>query len=35
MTLRQGIVITCLFSFLGAVLLGSHVMKTVGKGFVP
>jgi len=35
MTLRQGIVITCLFSFLGAVLLGSRVIKTLGKGIVP
>lgn len=35
MTLRQGIVITCLFSFLGAIILGSRVMKTIGKGIVP
>jgi PiT family inorganic phosphate transporter len=35
MTLRQGIVITCVFSFLGCILLGSHVIKTVGKGIVP
>ena len=35
MSLRQGIVITCIFSFLGALLLGSHVIKTVGKGIVP
>ena len=35
MTLRQGIIITCLFSFLGAVLLGSKVIKTIGKGIVP
>jgi len=35
MTLRQGIVITCSCSLLGAILLGSHVIKTVGKGIVP
>lgn len=35
MTVRQGIIITCIFSFLGAILLGSRVIKTVGKGIVP
>lgn len=35
MTVRQGIIITCIFSLLGAVLLGSRVIKTVGKGIVP
>jgi PiT family inorganic phosphate transporter len=35
MTVRQGVIITCLFSFLGALLLGSHVIKTIGKGIVP
>lgn len=35
MTVRQGIMITCTFSFLGAILLGSRVMKTVGKVIVP
>lgn len=35
MTVRQGIIITCLFSFLGAILLGSRVIKTIGKGIVP
>lgn len=35
MTIRQGIIITCLFSLLGALLLGSNVIKTVGKGIVP
>lgn len=35
MTVRQGVIITCLFSFLGALLLGSKVIKTVGKGIVP
>lgn len=35
MSVRQGIIITCIFSLLGALLLGSRVMKTVGKGIVP
>lgn len=35
MTVRQGIFITCLFSFLGAIFLGSKVIKTIGKGIVP
>jgi len=35
MTLRQGIMITCVFSFLGALLLGARVIKTIGKGIVP
>ncbi|MCM8771197.1 MAG: anion permease [Candidatus Omnitrophica bacterium] len=35
MTVRQGIIITCVFSFLGALFLGSRVIKTVGKGIVP
>ncbi|MCM8783970.1 MAG: anion permease [Candidatus Omnitrophica bacterium] len=35
MTIKQGIFITCLFSFLGALLLGSRVVKTIGKGIVP
>ena len=35
MTVNQGIFVTCVFSFLGAVLLGSKVIKTVGKGIVP
>ena len=35
MTVKQGIFITCLFSLFGALLLGSHVIKTVGKGIVP
>ncbi|MFH1406878.1 MAG: inorganic phosphate transporter [Candidatus Omnitrophota bacterium] len=35
MTVKQGIIITCVFSLLGALLLGSHVIKTVGKGIVP
>lgn len=35
MTVRQGIIITCIFSFLGAVFLGARVIKTIGKGIVP
>ena len=35
MTIKQAIFITCVFSFLGAVFLGHHVMKTIGKGIVP
>lgn len=35
MSVRQGIIVTCIFSFLGAVLLGSKVIKTIGKGIVP
>lgn len=35
MTPRQGVIITCVFSFLGALLLGSKVIKTIGKGIVP
>jgi len=35
MSLKEGIIITCLFSFLGALLFGSRVIKTVGKGVVP
>ncbi|MFC1658018.1 anion permease [Candidatus Omnitrophota bacterium] len=35
MTLREGIIITCAFSFLGALIFGSRVIKTVGKGVVP
>lgn len=35
MTVRQGVIVTCLFSFLGAVFLGSRVIKTIGKGIVP
>lgn len=35
MTLKQGIIITCVFGFLGAMLLGSRVIKTIGKGIVP
>jgi len=35
MTVWQGIIITCFFSFLGAFFLGSKVIKTIGKGIVP
>jgi len=34
-TLRQAIVLICIFGFLGAFLQGSHVVKTIGKGIVP
>ncbi len=35
MSLKEGIIITIVFSFLGAVLFGGNVIKTVGKGIVP
>ncbi|RKY31954.1 MAG: inorganic phosphate transporter [Candidatus Omnitrophota bacterium] len=35
MKLKHGIIITCVFSLLGAILLGSNVIKTIGKGVVP
>ncbi len=35
MTINQAILITCVFSFLGAILMGHNVIKTVGKGIVP
>ncbi|HRR95825.1 MAG TPA: inorganic phosphate transporter [Candidatus Ratteibacteria bacterium] len=35
MKLRDGIIITCVFSFLGSILLGHKVIKTIGKGVVP
>ncbi|MCM8781911.1 MAG: anion permease [Candidatus Omnitrophica bacterium] len=35
MSVGQGIIITCVFSFLGALLLGGNVIKTIGKGIVP
>ncbi|MCM8771597.1 MAG: anion permease [Candidatus Omnitrophica bacterium] len=35
MKVREGIIITIFFSFLGAILLGSNVIKTIGKGVVP
>lgn len=35
MPMRDGIIITCLFSFLGAIFLGSRVIKTIGKGIAP
>ncbi|MCM8770100.1 MAG: anion permease [Candidatus Omnitrophica bacterium] len=35
MPLKTGIIITCVFSFLGAVFLGGQVIKTIGKGIVP
>jgi len=35
MTIKEAIIVTCVFSFLGALLLGHRVIKTVGKGIVP
>lgn len=35
LTLRQAIVLICIFGFLGAFLQGSYVTKTIGKGIVP
>jgi len=35
LTLRQAIVLICVFGFLGAFLQGSYVVKTIGKGIVP
>lgn len=34
-TLRQAVVLVGVFGFLGAVLLGDRVIKTIGKGIVP
>ncbi len=35
MTIKEGIILTAIFSALGAVFFGSNVIKTVGKGIVP
>jgi len=35
LTLKQAIILICIFGFLGAALQGSHVAKTIGKGIVP
>ncbi|MDI9643853.1 MAG: inorganic phosphate transporter [Candidatus Verstraetearchaeota archaeon] len=35
MTMKRALVAFCIFAFLGAVLQGSMVIKTVGKGIVP
>lgn len=35
LTLKQAIILIAIFGFLGAVLQGSHVVKTIGKGIVP
>lgn len=35
LTLRQAIILICIFGFLGAILQGSYVVKTIGKGIVP
>ncbi len=34
-TLKQAIILICIFGFLGAFLQGSYVVKTIGKGIVP
>ena len=34
-TLRQAILLICIFGTLGALLQGHHVIKTIGKGIVP
>lgn len=34
MSVRTGIIITCLFSFLGATLIGGNVINTIGKGVI-
>ncbi len=34
-TLKQAIILIAIFGFLGAILQGSHVAKTIGKGIVP
>lgn len=34
MSVKTGIIITCFFSFLGAVLFGGNVIKTIGDGVV-
>ena len=34
LTLKQAIILICIFGFLGAVLQGSHVTKTIGKGII-
>lgn len=35
LTLKQAIILICIFGFLGAFLQGSYVVKTIGKGIVP
>jgi len=35
LTLRQAIILICIFGVLGAYLQGSHVTKTIGKGIIP
>lgn len=34
-SLREGIIICCFFGFLGAMLIGNHVIYTIGNGIVP
>lgn len=35
LSLKQAIILICIFGFLGASLQGSYVIKTIGKGIVP
>ncbi|MCU0665649.1 MAG: inorganic phosphate transporter family protein [Candidatus Omnitrophica bacterium] len=35
LSLRQAIILICIFGFLGALLQGSAVVKTIGRGIVP
>ena len=35
LNLKQAIILICIFGFLGAILQGSYVTKTIGKGIVP
>lgn len=35
MSVRTGIIITCVFSFLGSLFFGGRVIDTIGKGVVP
>jgi PiT family inorganic phosphate transporter len=34
LSMRTGIIIMCIFSFLGAVFFGDHVITTIGKGVI-
>lgn len=35
LTLKQAIILISIFGFLGALLQGGHVIKTIGRGIVP
>ena len=34
-TVKQAIILICIFGLAGALLQGHHVIKTIGKGIVP